>query len=161
MSNAVIMQSIGAPLSVTDATKARMSCRAFTPEPVPLQLVQELLSLASRAPSGANMQPWRVYVLAGPERQALVDAVAARMGEGAMPQDSPDFTVYPPREVLGLPRNHAMRDRRRKLGFDMYAKLGIARGDTAGMLEALKKNYEFFGAPVGIIVTVDKAFGMA
>lgn len=143
--------------TLRDVVSRRKSTRAFLPEPPPAADIVELLRLASRAPSGANMQPWRVYVVAGAEREALVDAVGARLDGGAMPEDSPDFHVYPSREVLNLPANKPLRARRLKLGLDMYALLGVGREDTAGSLRALKRNFTFFDAPVGMIVTVDKA----
>ena len=74
---------------------------------------------------------------------------------GEAPADSDEFAVYPTREALAQKRD--MRDRRRKLGLDMYRLLGITKGDTDGILAALKRNYTFFDAPVGIIITVDKA----
>jgi nitroreductase len=103
------------------------------------------------------MQPWRCYVLVGEERQRLVDTVDESLAAGKFPVDSPEFAVYPTRETLRSPQNAALRSRRLKLGIDMYAKLGVAKGDDEGSLRALKRNYEFFNAPVGIIVTVDKA----
>jgi len=103
------------------------------------------------------MQPWRCYVLVGEERQRLVDTVLESIAAGKFPLDSPEFNVYPSREELRKPENAALRSRRLKLGIDMYAKLGVAKGDDEGSLRALKRNYEFFNAPVGIIVTVDQA----
>jgi len=103
------------------------------------------------------MQPWRCHVVAGKERVRLVERVAARFAQGSLPEDSGEFSVYPSRETLKKPENAALRSRRLKLGIDMYMKLGVQRGDSDGQLRALKRNYEFFGAPIGIIVTVDKA----
>lgn len=143
-------------MTVTAAVEKRMSCRAFLEKPPPAETVVELLRLASRAPSGANFQPWRCYVVAGVERQRLVDAVHTRL-ESSLPKDSPEFQVYPSREVLKLPHNAGLRSRRLKLGVDMYKLLGVTKGDKMGSLNALKRNYTFFDAPIGIIVTVDKA----
>jgi nitroreductase len=144
-------------MRVEDAVVQRKSTRAFLQAmPSPKEVV-EILRLASRAPSGANMQPWRCYIIVGDKREELVQKVAMRLANGTMPDDSSDFNVYPSREIMRLPQNKAMRGRRIKLGADMYAKLGVKRGDTEGQLAALTRNFDFFGAPVGIIVTVDKA----
>jgi len=148
----------GQPMSVTEANDRRMSCREFIPDEAPSHAeIHKLLADASRAPSGANMQPWRCYVVSGAARESLIGAVGARMAEGELPSDSAEFAVYPTRDVLNRPENHAMRDRRRKLGFGMYELMDVKKGDRGASFNALRRNYEFFGAPVGIIVTVDKA----
>ena len=143
------------PLTVTEAVAQRKSCRAFLSRAPPIGEIRELLALASRAPSGANMQPWRAYVVSGGARDGLVARIQSLLDAGEAPADSDEFAVYPTREALAQKRD--MRDRRRKLGLDMYRLLGITKGDTDGILAALKRNYSFFDAPVGIIITVDKA----
>ena len=130
------------PLTVTEAVAQRKSCRAFLSRAPPLSEIRELLALASRAPSGANMQPWRAYVVSGGARDSLVTRVQKLLDAGEAPADSDEFAVYPTREALAQKRD--MRDRRRKLGLDMYRLLGITKGDTDGILAALKRNYTFF-----------------
>ncbi len=135
-----------------EAILSRRSIRAFRPDPVPEATVRDILDVARRAPSGGNLQPWHVYVLAGDARQALVDAVAARLpdyphGEGT------EYPIYP--EDLKDP----YRSRRRKVGVDLYDLIGIARSDRPGKLRQMARNYAFFDAPVGMLFTIDRQMG--
>lgn len=135
-------------MNVTDAVAARVSIRAFKPDPVPAALVREILEAASRAPSGGNLQPWRVYALAGEPLEALKRDVAANpMGE------PPEYDVYPPN--LWDP----LRTRRFQCGEDLYATIGIPREDKPARLRQLAKNGELFGAPVGLFFCVDRRCG--
>ena len=135
---------------VEDAIVSRRSVRQFSPEPVPRELVERILSVSSRAPSGTNIQPWKVRALAG----AVKDRVAAAMmdvcraeGEGAL---KAEFRYYPEK----------WRDpylaRRRKVGWDLYGLLGITREDKAGLARQHWRNFEFFDAPVALIFTMDR-----
>ena len=139
-------------MQVSEAIASRRSIRAFTGDPVPRATVEEILALAARAPSGGNLQPWRVYALLGEARDELVRRVAearklAPMGE------PPEYPVYPPN--LAEP----YRSRRFAVGEQMYALLGIARGGKAARLDRFARNWEFFGAPAGLIFTIDRAMG--
>jgi nitroreductase len=132
----------------TEAIASRRSIRAFLPTPVPQADVERLLDIAARAPSGTNMQPWRGYAVTGaPLRQlsaALVaDHMAGRHGEA-------EFRYYP--ETFPEP----FLSRRRKVGWDLYGLLGIQRGESEKMKAQHARNFEFFGAPVGIIFTIDR-----
>ena len=138
-------------LTVTDALQRRTSIREFKPDPVPAALVRELLELASRAPSGGNLQPWKVIAVAGEERAAVTALAARVLGSGT--DEVGDRPVYPP--ALFEP----YRTRRYKLGEDMYALLGIGREDKAGRLTRFARNYEFFGAPVGLFFVIDERMG--
>jgi nitroreductase len=111
--------------------------------------VEEILSLAARAPSGANLQPWHVDVLAGEALEALRAEVRGRLASGL---DTPEFQVYPAeiREV------HA--ERRRTNGEALYASLGIAREDKPARWGQFLRNYELFGAPVGLFFSIDRGF---
>lgn len=135
-------------MNVTDAVAARISIRAFKPDPVPGPLVREILEAAARAPSGGNLQPWRVYALAGAPLDALKAAVAANpMGE------PPEYDVYPPN--LWDP----LRTRRFECGEDLYATIGVPREDKPARLRQLAKNGELFGAPVGLFFCIDRRCG--
>ena len=137
-----------ASMNVTEAVAARVSVRAFKPDPVPGALVRELLEAAARAPSGGNLQPWRVYALTGAPLEALkADVRANPMGE------TPEYDVYPPN--LWDP----LRTRRFECGEDLYATIGIPREDKAARLRQLAKNGEFFGASVGLFFCVDRRCG--
>mmetsp|Transcript_54194 Transcript_54194/g.137430 ORF Transcript_54194/g.137430 Transcript_54194/m.137430 type:complete len:233 (-) Transcript_54194:223-921(-) len=136
---------------VTAAVCGRVSTRAFLQDkPVPLELIKDILEVASRAPSGGNTQPWHLYVLAGEAREALVHAIRQ---PGAFSNGKLEFEVYPSkeREPVGF------SERKKNVAFAMYDLLGVDRKDAAGRQGALVKNWQFFGAPVGIIVTVDRA----
>ncbi|MBV9556517.1 MAG: nitroreductase family protein, partial [Pseudolabrys sp.] len=87
-------------MNVRDAVATRYSCRAFLPTPVPEKVVREIVALAARAPSAGNMQPWRVYALAGEPLERLKALLAPRMNE--LPKgEGVDYTIYP--EPLGEP----------------------------------------------------------
>lgn len=131
-----------------DALHARKSVRAFKPDPVPHELVHELLVLASRAPSGTNIQPWKVHVVAGDVRRELEREVLAHRET-----NPPDTGAEFPR--MGK-RKEPYQGRMRKLGKDMYGLIGIPKGDQAANWAQWGRNYKFFDAPVGLIFTVDK-----
>lgn len=135
-------------MDVSEAVERRVSIRGFKPDPVPGALVREILERAARAPSGGNLQPWRVYALAGEPLEELKTSVAANpMGE------APEYDVYPPN--LWDP----FRTRRFQNGEDLYATIGIPREDRPARLRQLAKNGELFGAPVGIFFALDRKLG--
>ncbi|MBM3481654.1 MAG: nitroreductase [Alphaproteobacteria bacterium] len=137
-----------APRNAVDrAIATRRSLRAFLPEAPPRELVEHLLLLAARAPSGTNMQPWRVHVATGATRDRLVAAVQAAHDAG--PGDDPPWRYYP--ESFFEP----YLSRRRKVGWDLYALLGIGKGDKARMHAQVARNFAFFDAPVGMVFTID------
>jgi nitroreductase len=131
-----------------EALRARKSVRAFRPDPVPRALVEELLTLASRAPSGTNIQPWKVHVVAGAVRAQLEREVLAHRD------------TNPPDDRAEFPRTGKRKEpyvgRMRKLGKDMYSLIGIPKGDQAANWAQWGRNYKFFDAPVGLLFTVDK-----
>ena len=138
------------PATVSEAVDRRISVRAFRPDPVPGVLVREILERAHRAPSGGNLQPWRVHALAGEPLAALKAAASARIAQGGDPQD---YEVYP--ADLWDP----FRTRRYECGEDLYATIGIPREDRGARLMQLAKNAEFFGAPVGLFFSLDRKLG--
>jgi nitroreductase len=133
---------------VDDALRARKSIRAFLPRPVPRALVEELLLLASRAPSGTNIQPWKVHIVAGETRRQLEHAVLDH--RETKPED--DRAEFP---RTGK-RKEPYISRMRKLGKDMYSLIGIPKGDQQANWNQWGRNYRFFDAPVGLIFTIDK-----
>lgn len=138
--------------SVSDALKSRISTRAFLDTPVSEAEVRALLETARWSASGGNLQPWKVHVVAGETRQSVIDAVKASLDKDPFANES-EFSVYP--EKLWEP----YRSRRHRLGEDMYELLGIPRDDKMARLGQLMKNYEFFGAPVGIFFSIDERMG--
>lgn len=140
------------PLSAAldELLRTRFSCRAFLPTPVPRSVVEEILSAASRAPSGTNTQPWMVQVLTGESLKRLSERILAVAGDPEADAGHTEPYAYYPRTWIP-----PYLDRRRKVGFDLYGLLGIAKGDTARMQAQFARNYAFFGAPVGLIFTID------
>lgn len=134
---------------VEHAILERRAVRGFRPDPVPHETVLHLLDVAARAPSGTNMQPWQVIALAGDAlddfRERLVAAYLS--GDGT---DKIEHIYYP------SPLFEPYISRRRKIGWDLYGLLGIARGETDKMRAQVANNLRFFGAPVGLICLIDK-----
>jgi len=137
--------------AVDAAITSRRSVRAFLPTPVPKETVLQILDVAARAPSGTNTQPWKVYVLTGEAKTALSAKIRAAYDDPAQRvQHQEEYAYYPTEWVSPY------IDRRRKVGWDLYGLLGIAKTDKARMHEQHGRNYEFFGAPVGLIFTIDR-----
>lgn len=139
------------PGSVDAAITSRRSIRAFLPEPVPRATIEAVLATASRAPSGTNTQPWQVYVLTGAALQSLSERVAAAYDDPAERATHTEEYAYYPTEWQS-----PFIDRRRKVGWDLYSLLGIGKTDKARMHAQHRRNYEFFGAPVGLMFTIDR-----
>ncbi len=139
-------------MTVSEAVAGRNATRAFRPDAVPRQTVERLLRDAARSPSGGNLQPWQVYVLAGAELERL--KASMRMLTRAHPFGTePGYSIYP--AELGEP----YRARRSKCGEDMYATMGIARTDKAARLKFVAGNFQFWGAPIGMFFCIDRQMG--
>ena len=137
--------------AVHAAIASRRSVRAFLPTPVPRSTVEELLAVAARAPSGTNTQPWKVYVLTGGSLQALSREIVQAYDDPVLrAQHTEDYAYYPTTWVAPY------IDRRRRVGWDLYQLLGIAKTDKDRMHAQYRRNYEFFGAPVGLMFTIDR-----
>ena len=137
------------PTLADHAITSRRSVRRFLPDAVPRPVIADILDAAARAPSGTNMQPWRGYVLTGAPRDELCAAVqtvfdAEEAGHRAEVQYYPDEFFQP------------YLSRRRKVGWDLYGKLSIGRGDVAKMRAQHRRNFQFFDAPVGMVFTVHR-----
>lgn len=138
------------PAAIVDAAMtSRRSVRAFLPTPVPRATVAEILAVAARAPSGTNMQPWRVHAMAGAALTAFSDAIEATFLAGDHGQ-AREYKYYPDEFF------EPYLSRRRQVGFAMYDLLGIKRGEAEKMKAQHAQNFRFFGAPVGLICTIDK-----
>lgn len=136
---------------VDEAITSRRSVRAFLSTPVPRETVEDILRVATRAPSGTNTQPWKVTVLTGDAKQALSDDIAAAHDDPAQRGEHVQEYDYYPSEWVS-----PYIDRRRKVGWDLYGLLGIEKTDKERMHAQHRRNYEFFGAPVGMIFTIDR-----
>ena len=137
-------------LGVDRALATRRSVRAFLPTPVARETVERLLALASRAPSGSNIQPWRVRVLAGEARTRLSRAILAAVAAEGADKFKREWNYYP------VNWREPYIGRRRRIGWDLYGLLGIGKGDYEASQAFRLRNYEFFGAPVGMIFTLDE-----
>lgn len=145
------MISTSGQQAVDAAITSRRSLRAFLPTPVAREDIEQILQVAGRAPSGTNTQPWKVYVLQGESKQRLSSAILAAHNDPELAKQHTEEYAYYPREWIS-----PYVDRRRKVGWDLYALLGLTRDNKAGMAAQHGKNYEFFGAPVGLIFTIDR-----
>jgi nitroreductase len=139
----------GESVKVSKALESRSAVRAYLDKPVPVDLVEEILVAAARAPSGGNLQPWHVWALMGDHLRRFKATVAERsranpMGEGT------EYKIYP--DNLAEP----YRTRRFRNGEDLYRALGIPREDKAARLGQFAKNFDFFGAPVGLVFAIDR-----
>jgi len=144
--------------AVEAAILSRMSVRAFTSQPVADETIAHLLEVASRAPSGTNTQPWKVYVLQGASRNALADQVCAaqdalRADPALAARYREEYDYYPEKWVSPY------IDRRRENGWSLYGLLGIGKGDKDQMYLQQQRNYRFFDAPVGLMFTIDRVMG--
>ena len=135
-------------MDVSRAVHARISTRAFLPNPVDDAVLGELLADASFAPSGGNVQPWRVYVVNGDAMTRLREFLPTQA-----PIDTPEYDIYP--ASLWEP----YRTNRFTIGEQMYATLGIARDDRDGRIRQFAHNGDFFGAPAALFCFIDRRMG--
>lgn len=137
--------------AVDAAITSRRSIRAYLETPVAREDIEAILEVAARAPSGTNTQPWRVYVLTGAAKEGLSDAILAAYADPQQVAQHTEEYNYYPREWKS-----PFIDRRRKVGWDLYALLGLTRDNKAGMAAQHGRNYRFFDAPVGLVFTIDR-----
>ena len=135
-------------MKVSEAMQARRTIRNFLDTPVPDATLRDLLTAAARAPSGGNVQPWRIYVVNGDAMVRFREHVQARTD-----RETPEYAVYP----AGLKEPY--RSSRFKCGEDMYALLGIPREDKPARFAHLARNYDLFGAPAAIFCFIDRIMG--
>jgi nitroreductase len=141
-------------MDIFDAVASRYSCRAFLPTPVPEATVRDIIERASRAPSAGNMQPWRIYAIAGRRVDELKALLAPRMNE--LPKgEGGDYRIYPE------PMEEPYRTRRFAVGEMLYKSIDVPRADKPARYRQYARNFQFFGAPVGLFFALDKSFGLA
>ncbi len=131
--------------------KNRRSTRAYTQDRVGRSVVERICTAARMAPSGANLQPGAFHVLTGTALAALVEDLKSASADGT-PIDL-EYSYFP------NPMSAALKARQRAAGYALYSALGIGRRDLDARRAQFDRNYEFFGAPVGIIVTIDRNMG--
>ena len=158
LSSSQVSTVIADPHSVDDAILSRFSTRAYLNKPVEKSVLEDLLQVAARAPSGTNTQPWKVYVVQRAAKDNLIAEVCeAHNAIAANPALASNFAE----EYDYYPANWVSPyiDRRRECGFGLYGVLGIGKGDKEKMHLQQQQNFRFFGAPVGLIFTIDKVLG--
>lgn len=136
-------------MHVDEAIKSRFSARRFLPTPIARETVEHILAISGRAPSGHNVQPWKVYVTAGEAKDKLCAEIMEAAVKG-IDQDQQEYEYYP------LEWHEPYISRRRAVGYALYEKLAIAREDKQARIDQLNRNYLFFDAPVGMFVTLDR-----
>ena len=150
--NAPNREPLGLAAIVDAAITSRRAIRAFLPDPVPRDVLEDILRVASRAPSGTNTQPWNVYVLTGPALKRLSAQILAIYDDPEqLARHTDEYLYYPEKWV------EPYLGRRRKIGMDLYGLLAIGRNDKQKMRAQWARNYRFFDAPVGLIFFIDRA----
>ena len=137
--------------AVDAAITSRRSIRRFLPRPVPRDLLEQILRVAARAPSGSNTQPWQVHVLTGEALERMSRRIAQAYDDPAQAASHTEEYAYYPRQWQS-----PYLERRRKVGWDLYGLLGIAKTDKAGMHAQHRRNFLFFDAPVGLLFSIDR-----
>lgn len=135
----------------SELMRRRRSVRAYLDRPVTRETVEEICRLARTAPSGANLQPGRFHVLTGAPLTDLSAALLAEVDAGT--PEAVEYSYFPQPMPAGL------KARQRAAGYALYKSLGIGRRDLDGRRQQFRRNYGFFGAPVGVVVTIDRAMG--
>jgi nitroreductase len=136
--------------AVLAAITSRRSVRAYRETPVPRPMIETILQAAARAPSGTNMQPWQVRVLTGATKDRLTAAILQERATGA-PEPRGEYPYYPEHWI------EPYLKRRRTVGWALYGLLGIGKGDAAAARAWHDQNFRFFGAPVGLVFTMDRS----
>jgi nitroreductase len=140
-------------MDVFEAVESRISCRAFLDKPVDQKTVRALITQANRAASGGNLQPWVVYALTGTALADFKQHVAREIGDRDPRNFKGEYQIYP--DVMWQP----YKTRRHDHGVQLYGALGVGRDDWDGRLAQYRRNFEFFNAPVGLFLTIDRRFG--
>jgi nitroreductase len=149
LSNVLVHHAL---MDLTDAIRSRMSCRAFLDTPVPVDTLRAILELARFAPSGGNLQPWRVHVLTGTPLKNFLALIRSKLPD--QPQgEGTEYDVYPPN------LKEPYRSRRFKCGEDLYAAIFVPREDRPRRLAQFARNYELFGAPALLFMVIDRVMG--
>ncbi|NSC20052.1 nitroreductase [Streptomyces albus subsp. chlorinus] len=141
-------------MDIYKAVGSRRAVRGFRDEPVPTAALERVLAAAARAPSGGNLQPWRVYVLTGAPLAELKER-ATRRAEAGDPGDEREYRMYP--AELKPP----YRERRSAAAAQRFDALGIRREDSRARQEAVAANWRCFGAPALLLCYIDRDMGAA
>ncbi len=136
-------------MNITEAIRARKSIRGYRPDPVPREVLRDILTVAGRSPSAMNSQPWEFLVLGGPVLDRVRQANLEKLRGGVMPGGE--------HSVTGWSKESVYRNRQVELAVGLFRLMGIERHDTVKRTEWLERGFRFFDAPAAIIVLTDKS----
>ena len=136
-------------LTVSEAIDTRLTCRAFTNKLPSKDIIVSIIERAKRAPSGGNLQPWRMWVVSGEPLEDFKKDIAKKLKDNPMGEGT-EYNIYPPN------LKEPYESRRREVGRSMYEVLNIPKEDKAGRMKQFMKNFEFFGAPVALFFAIDR-----
>lgn len=139
-------------MNVSEAVASRRSIRGFLDTPVPADTIRRILAQAARAPSGGNIQPWHLRVVAGEPLARLKAIMREKTASEAGPEPT-EYDIYP-KELVAPYRDYVF-----ELGQALYGHVGIPREDKAGRRRWFQRNFQFFGAPVALFCSVDRRMG--
>jgi len=137
-------------MNVKEAFISRRSVRRFLPDPIPKDKIKNILECSAFAPSGHNIQPWHVYVVEGEKKQAITNSILESIKNGSAKNFKQEFDYYPTEWF------EPFISRRRAVGFELYRLLNIKRDDFEARDKQMQENFHFFGAPVGMFITMDR-----
>ena len=138
-------------MNIKEGIEKRFSVRAFKDEAPSMDIIKKILKTANSAPSGGNIQPWKVYVLNNESKNKLTKKTLHNFDNGV--QEEIEYNIYP--EKLA----DEYKKRRYECGADMYSALSIEKDGLDSRFKQIRENYKFFGAPLGMIITIDRSFG--
>jgi len=137
-------------MDVKEAFISRRSVRRFLPDPIPKDKIKNILECSAFAPSGHNIQPWHVYVVEGKKKEAITKSILGSIEDGSAKNFKQEFDYYPTEWF------EPFVSRRRAVGFELYKLLNIGRDDFEARDKQMQENFHFFGAPVGMFITMDR-----
>ena len=135
--------------TVSEAIDTRLTCRAFTNELPNINIITSIIERAKRAPSGGNLQPWRMWVVSGQPLEEFKKDIAEKIKDNPMGEGT-EYNIYPPN------LKEPYESRRREVGRSMYKVLNIPKEDKAGRMKQFMRNFEFFGAPIALFFAIDR-----
>ena len=135
--------------TVSEAIDTRLTCRAFTNELPNKNIITSIIERAKRAPSGGNLQPWRMWVVSGQPLEEFKKDIAEKIKDNPMGEGT-EYNIYPPN------LKEPYESRRREVGRSMYEVLNIPKEDKAGRMKQFMRNFEFFGAPIALFFAIDR-----
>jgi nitroreductase len=138
-------------MNVSEAVAYRRSVRGFLDKPVDIALVRDIVERSARAATGGNLQPWHIDLVHGESMRRLKAIMMEKMATRV--KEEPEYNIYPPE--LSAP----YKDRRFEVGEMLYASIGIPREDKMGRAVWFARNFQFFNAPVGLFLTLDRQMG--